>query len=255
MAEPTLLLDAALALVSALVFAQVGRASMRRRIQGDGRLAATLFGVWWNGLAAILLANAIMRVLAFAGVTDLNVFLTLMYVNALVLCVALWALLYYLVYLFTGNKELMVPISAFYVACYAFLMYFVTYQRPASVRIEPWEIGINFERELTGAPVVMLVLLIMLPPVLGAINYARLYRRVTDPTQKYRIGLISLTIIAWFGSALVAYTAGMGDQIWWSVGSRIVALAAAWLIYIAYRPPAWVRARYGIRAIDAPART
>lgn len=255
MAEPTLLLDAALALGSALVFAYVGRVSTRRRVEGDGRLAATLFGVWWNGLAAVLLTTALMRVIAFAGITDINVFMTLMYVNALVLCIALWALLYYLAYLFTGNKELIVPISAFYVACYGFLIYFVTYQRPVSVKIDAWEIGVTFERELAGAPLVMLVLLIMLPPVIGAINYARLYRRVTDPTQKYRIGLISLTIIAWFGSALVAFAAGLGDQIWWSVGSRITALAAAWLIYIAYRPPAWVRARYGIRAVDAPAGT
>lgn len=252
MAEPTLLIDATLAILSALVYTHVGRVTMRRRVTGDGRLATTLFGVWWHALAAVTGTNGLMRLLAFAGVTDLTVFTTLTYLNLLVLCLALWALLYYLVYLFTGNRELLLPISAFYVAYYGFLTYFITYQRPISVRVDAWDVGLEYEREVTGAPLVALVLLLIVPPVLGALGYARLFFGVQDATQKYRIGLVSMTIVAWFGSALVAYFAGIGDEIWWSIASRFVALAAAALIYAAYRPPAWVRARYGIRAVDDP---
>lgn len=253
MDEPTLILDAALALASAFVFGYVGRVSMRRRVEGDGRLAATLFGVWWYALAGVTATNALMRVLAYVDVADVSLFATLMYVNLFALCLALWALLYYLVYLFTGSKKILLPLSAFYFVYYGFLMWFVTYQHPVGVKVEPWEFAIRFEREIGGLPLVLVALLLLVPPVLGALNYARLYVRVSDPTQKYRIGLVSSTIVAWFGSALVAYASGIGDQIWWSLASRFVSLAAAWCIYLAYQPPAWVRERYGIRPVDEPA--
>lgn len=248
--EPTLLLDALFLLVTGTVYAAVGRVTIRRHVEGDGRLAARLFGVWWYGLAILQFTGAFLRTLVAFDLLVTTFYVTTTYVLLLVLCLALWALVYYLVYLFTGNRRLLGPITAFYVAYYAFLVYYVTLREPIGFETSAWSVQLTYARDVTGAPLILLMLLLMVPPILGALGYARLFLKVRDATQRYRIGLVSFSIAAWFGIALVAWITELSLQSWWQFASRGVSLAAAVLVYAAYRPPGWIRRRWGVEPVD-----
>lgn len=250
MAEATLLLDAVLLLAIGLVYGAVGRVTIRRHVEGDGKLAAKLFGFWWYALALLQAVSAGVRVLAYFDALPTAIYVTITYVTILVLCASLWALVYYLSYLFTGSRRLLGPITAFYVAYYAFLTYYITLREPIGVAIASWGVELEYAREIAGAPLALLVLLLVVPPILGALGYARLFTKVEDATQRYRIGLVSFSLAAWFGIVLFAWITELSEQPWWQFASRGVSLTAALLVYSAYRPPGWVRKRWGVQPID-----
>jgi uncharacterized membrane protein HdeD (DUF308 family) len=91
-----------------------------------------------------------------------------------------------------------------------------------------------------------LVILLFVPQILGGLAYFTLYFRVPEVTQKYRILLVSWSIIIWFLSPFVAFAGGLAQQDWWQVVSRLIGLAAALTILMAYLPPRWLKQRYGI---------
>ena len=82
--------------------------------------------------------------------------------------------------------------------------------------------------------------------IIGGLAYFTLYFRVSDVTQKYRILLVSWSIIIWFLSPYCARAGGLAEQDWWQLASRLIGLAAALTILMAYLPPRWLKQRYGI---------
>lgn len=252
MTTTTILLDAGLAAAIAAVYAYVGMTVGRRRVEGDARLASWSFVAWWYGLSVTTGIAAARNFLGAAGVLHLPIHLTLTQLSLLSLTVALGGLLYYLLYLFTGKRSLVWWVVGFYALFYLALDYFVAWLDPVAVTAGEWQVRYEYanEPESGSAPVVLFLLALVVPHILGAVAYARLWFRVDDPTQRYRIGLVSGTILAWFGSALLASFAGFSSLEWWPVASRFIGLFAALLIYFAYRPPMWLRARYGLRAVD-----
>jgi len=72
---------------------------------------------------------------------------------------------------------------------------------------------------------------------------------VPDVTQKYRILLVSWSIIIWFISPVATVLGGLGEQDWWQIASRLLGLTAALTILSAFLPPRWVKQRYGIVSI------
>lgn len=254
-APPTLLLSAFFALVSGALYAYVGHVVHRREVEGEAHLAARLFAMFWYLLGGITAVGASNSVLGWMGVTQPAVYITILHVTFLVIFVALWALLYYFVYLFLGSRKLLWPVTAFYVALYAWFLYLMASVGSATVLVDAWTVRLDYEHDLdpTSLPARLFGVLFILPPIVGAVAYARLFFKVEDLTQRYRIGMVAGTIIAWFSTSLLANVMQLGQAGWWQVTSRLVGVAAALAIYYAYRPPEWVRRRFGIRAIDEPA--
>ncbi|MHB1261420.1 MAG: hypothetical protein ACYC2H_06860 [Thermoplasmatota archaeon] len=58
------------------------------------------------------------------------------------------------------------------------------------------------------------------------------------------------SIIVWFGSGVVATGAQVSDQLSYQLFSRLIGIAGALVILMAYKPPRWIRTRYRIRSID-----
>src|SRR5258706_11619559 len=113
-ALPTLVFSGLFGCVAAGIYAYVGWRLRKRAVAtADGRLAWRLLRVWWFALAGTTLMNALMSLLGAAGWTSLPVFTVLTYVNLLMSCAALWGLLYYLVYLFTGSRRWLIPLTLF----------------------------------------------------------------------------------------------------------------------------------------------
>ena len=77
-----------------------------------------------------------------------------------------------------------------------------------------------------------------------------LFFRVTGITQKYRVFLVSWSIILWFLSPVVALAGGLSQQDWWELASRLIGVAAAATILMAYLPPRWLKQRYGIISLS-----
>jgi hypothetical protein len=175
---------------------------------------------------------------------------TATYINILVICLALWGLLYYLIYLFTGNRRSLAPLTLFYIIYYALLVYYITASIPESIDMERWRTTLAYRAPLTGPFFVILLVLLLLPQIIGGLAYFTLYFRVREATQKYRILLVSWSIIIWFLTPFLALAGGIAEQDWWQWVSRFIGLAAALTILMAYLPPNWVKQRYGVISLN-----
>ena len=249
--QPTLLFSAFFALLAAGIYTYVGWRLSRRVVPSSGaQLAWGSFTVWWYGLAATTSVSAFLSLLGAVGITNLPLFVTAMYINLLIICLALCGLLYYLIYLFMGNSRSLILLAIFYLVYYILLVYYITASNPTDVYIGRWNTELVFHSRLTGPFFVIILLLLLLPQIIGGLAYFTLYYRVTDTTQKYRILLVSWSIIIWFLSPLIARLGGLAEQDWWQLTSRFIGLAAALSILMAYLPPRWLKRRYGILSLN-----
>jgi hypothetical protein len=245
--QSTLLFSTLFALVAASIYAYVGWRLGKRIVSSwEGRIAWQSFIVWWYGLAATTLIGGLLNLFGAFGLTSLPLHITATHINLLMTCLALGGLLYYLLYLFTGNSRLLVPLTIIYIIYYVLLVYYITASVPESVNIDRWRTTLAFHTPITGPFFTMIILLLLLPQIIGGFAYFTLYFRMTDVTQKYRVLLVSCSIIIWFLSPLIAIVGGLAQNDWWQVASRLIGLAAALTILMAYLPPQWIKQRYGI---------
>jgi hypothetical protein len=252
MVTTTLALSALFAFAAASLYAYVGWRLSRRRVSAEARTASLLFTVWWYGLAGTTVLSGIQALAASLGSLDLPLAITSTYVSLLLICLALWGLLFYLVYVFTGSNRALWPLTALYIAYYMMLVYYVTAGRPNGIEVRRWGTALAYETPFQGLAVTIIIVLLLAPQILGALAYLTLYFRVKERTQRYRVALVSLSILVWFGSSFVASNAGLSSNDSWQVASKFIGLAAATTILFAYVPPAWIQRRYGIQAVDAP---
>lgn len=249
--QPTLLFSALFAMTAASIYGYVGwRLSKRVISSAEARLAWWAFTVWWYGLAITTLIGGFQNLFGVVGLTSLSLFVTAAYINILPACIALWGLLYYLIYLFTGNRRLLPPLAISYMIYYILLVYYTTASIPDRVEVGRWSATLINRAQLTGPFFVILAVLLFLPQIIGSIAYFTLYFRVTDVTQKYRILLVSGSIIVWFLSPYAALAGGLSQHDWWQLASRFLGLAAALTILTAYLPPRWLKQRYGIISLS-----
>jgi hypothetical protein len=250
MIQPTLLFGALLSILTASIYYYVGYVlSQRRASSDDSRMAWSMFIVWWYALAATTLSGAILSFLGALGIVGLPLFVTVTLVNLLATCVALFGLMYYLLYLFTGSRRLLVPLTLFYIAYYALLIYYVLARGPVSVSVDRWRAALVYENEATGLLFLVALLLLVFPQIIGSLAYFTLYFRIENPTQKYRVLLVSWSIIIWFLSAFLASISGLSEFDWWQVASRLIGLSAALMILFAYQPPLWIKQRFNVLSI------
>jgi uncharacterized membrane protein HdeD (DUF308 family) len=106
-----------------------------------------------------------------------------------------------------------------------------------------------YQSQLRGPIFSVALLLLLLPPIIGGLVYFMLYFQVKLATQRYRILLVSWSIILWFLSVLFVSVAGLSDESWWQVISRLIGLVAALAIMFAYQPPLWIKRRFGVSSL------
>ncbi len=250
MFQITHLISTLFSIASAAIYGYVAARLSQRTISDPGaRFAWQLFGLWWYCLAATTLLGGILHLLGAFNIVSLPLFVALTYVNILLICIALWGLLYYLVYLFTGSRRFLILLTIFYVLYYVLLVYYITASDPARVEITRWRTQLVYAHPLTGPFFTLALVLLVFPQILAALAYFTLFFRVREATQRYRILLVSWCVILWFGSAFAASAAGLSREDWWQIVSRLIGLGAAMGILFAYLPPAIIRRRFGIASI------
>lgn len=231
-----------------LVFVVVGLVVLRRPTSSEARAASVAFGLWWLGIGASVLANALKEACVAFAVHEtpaaVAALVAVEYASVAALVVAVGGLVYYLVYLFTGRRGALLPIAAFYAAYGLVALALVSNMEPSGVEPGKWFVQWAHERPQQGGGLLtLLVLLLLLPQIVGSGLYLSLRSRVAEPLARYRVTMVGSAILAWQGIQLVAPFLALGRFEWWQAGGRLVGLAAALVVLLAYLPPAAWRER------------
>jgi hypothetical protein len=245
--QSTLLLSTLFAAIAAIIYAYVGwRLNKRLISSAESKLAWQFFVLWWYGLAVTTLIGGFLNLLGAFGMTDLPVFVTATFINIQLSCVALLGLFYYLIYLFTGNSRWLPRLATMYFVFYVLILYQITASGPESVSVDRWSTTLSYRVPLTGPLITILIVWLFASQIFGGIAYFTIYFRVPDATQKYRILLVSWSIICWFITPFIGLAGGLQEQDWWQIVSRLIGLAATLMILMAYFPPGWLKERYSL---------
>jgi hypothetical protein len=255
---PNILPAITIYLISGGLYAFIGF-SLGRKTFSDAADAGAwrAFRYWWFGMAVNTVLNAVAILTLAAGVTALPLFVFFSVTSTLAASLALWGLLTYLLYVYTGNRARW--LSYFYIAFALFLFYSIYSFQPTGVTMGAWQTSIQYAHAPTGAfgfaYAVFFLLLIALPPVIGSIGMFTLYFRIKERSAKYRALLVPLGIFALFGLAylvplaLFPFGVRTGDLAWWPYTIRIVGVVALVIIYWAYFPPSFIQDRFKVRTV------
>lgn len=251
MPAATLALSAAGSFLTALLYLYIGHVLRGRPVSPEARLANGMFVLWWQALGALGMLGVGILMLYMADSLPLWLYRAYVTLVLLGLFVALWGLQFYLVYLYTGSRRSFVPLGIFYGLLFIATLALIEYiGSPERIVDNGWALETEPEVELGFAFGLGFTLLIIGPQLVAAIAYARLFSKTRDRTQRYRIALITGSIIVWFGSGLVATGAQVSDDLSYQLFSRLIGIAGALVILMAYKPPRWIRKRYAIRSIS-----
>lgn len=224
----------------------------KRKLDNEGdRLAWLAFRIWWIGLGLTTAFGSVRVLMVMAKVDSLDTYVWHGLLNTLVLCAALWGLLYYLLYLYTGSRRWALPIGVFYIFFYiGLVLYSLFVLQPQGVTLEGGVATVQYATEPTLVYSVILISLVIVPQLLATLAYFSLYFRLRDRVQKYRVLLVSISILVWFGSPFIAFGLGVSQLPWWMWVSRFITLAAVVVIYWAYYPPIFIQRRFGVESIS-----
>lgn len=252
MTTTTLTLAALGSLATALLYLYVGQVLRHRKVSEPARLANNMFVLWWQALGGIGLLGVGMQLLYMAGRLEIWMYQAYVTFALLVIFLALWGLQFYLVFLYTGSRRSFLMLGAFYGLMFVATLALIEYVGPPErITDNGWQLRTEPRADFGLAFSLGFAILLVGPALATAIAYARLYRKTDDRTQKYRIAMVTGAIIVWFGSSLVGSAAQLTTSLWWQLFSRIVGVAGAIVILMAYKPPRAVRERYGIEGIEA----
>jgi hypothetical protein len=259
------------------LFALVAYVVGRRQVSAEARGARNGFLLWWAGLAFLGLF-----VLAFDPKIGIDLYgygidfvLVVIYVILGGYFAMIAGLVYYLLYLYTGKRSLKWWVVGFYVLMFVYLVYYLQSLQP-TIGVRPdGQRFLDVADRPSGLDIRSLVLTagFVLPPIGAAVAYLALFFRVKDRTGKYRILLVSVAILLVFLFSLGSSLANLGSpeppstvdeqralersEDLRGVFSGLLSALAAGLVFLAFRPPGWVQAKYGIRStedrIESPA--
>lgn len=251
MPSSAIALAALLDVAVGVVFVYVAVHFLRRPVSAELRTPTRLFAVWWLGIAAstalgglsldgglLGLAAGLTSASALgAGATTAVVLLW-----TLAASVGLWGLLAHVVFLYSG-RAVHRWLGVTYVGVYALFAAAIVREAPTGVAENSIGIVVRYANPLEGVAVVALLLLLILPQLAGCVAYGTLAFRVRDAEVRYRVALVSSSLVLWLGLSLVAAVAGVATTPAWLVFERVLAAIVAVAVILAYDPPWRIRAR------------
>jgi hypothetical protein len=246
------LVRAAIAVAASLAFAFVGRAVGRRRTEGADRVAQQMFQFWWYGLALLTLNTPLTYAMDRFGVGGFETDYLLFQMVIVVLVAMVGALVYFLLYVYTGRPGVAWPIAIYNLVLLAWLEALLGWAQPNCCVGTPSPGGsenVLYVHQLQENPqTVWLGLALLGPIVVGAVAYFALFFRVEQRIQKFRVAVVAASLVLWIGSSLVASVTGLSRpdapsyQVW-QLASQLIGLTAATMILVAYNPPRFIRRR------------
>ena len=247
--DSELLVSGVASLVGMSIYSYLGWRLSHRAVGPATRVPALQFALFWVGLATFTAIGAVEDLVGAFQLPSLDLVVTAGYLQILILCVLLWCLVGYLLFLFLG-RGFLGPLAGFYAVLYVLLVYFITASHPVAVVHSAGQVGVQYASALSGPVIGALLVLLIAPEFLGAIGYFTLFFRTRDPTIRYRIALVSWSLILWFGLGVTNVGALLGGGVAAELLARSLGVIAAVVILLAYFPPAAIRARFRVTRID-----
>lgn len=241
----TLAVNALFFLAIAVLFLYVGRIVQARPLEESSTRAGRLFALWWYALGTLALVQGSASVFGAAGIDDPLPYILIIHVGNLIQVVALWSLLYYVLFVYTGRQGFFWPLAAFYGLVAAGLVYYVQNvlaEQDPSVLITAWDARLDFDLSRAD-PILQLLLAALILPQLGAlVAYFTIVFGAAGREQRYRVLLISTSLFVWLASSYVASATTSISESFWVVAGRVLAMIAGLMVIAAFRPPSSVRA-------------
>lgn len=248
-------MQGAFALAGAALYAWVARLVHHRNLSEETRAANLLFVTWWASFSLMYGLSGAYQVAAGLGYLDLALSIVFIDVVLVLVCIALWGLLGYLVYLYTGARRWFVPLGAGYALFAVALLYMVAWMDPVGFKDGGFGVQLRYANQPAPAVGLTVGLLLAGPIVLATVMYGTLYFRVRSPEPRYRIALVASAFLVWFGwstvSTVLRLSQRFPDSFALYAWNQAIAMLVPLVVVMAFRPPAWVRARLARRAADA----
>lgn len=245
-ADVGLVVRSLVGLATGALYFIVGRLILRREVAASERAANRLFATWWIALAILYGAVASSNLASAFGVRDLIVAVALLEALLVLICVALWGLMGFLLYVYTGTNRWLTALAVFYGLLAVGFLWLIEWMSPTGFK-EPTGTDLAFENQLGDSGSIVVGLLFSVPIFAGALAYASLAFRVRGPAPRYRIGMVAGAFLVQFGWSIVSATLGLArkypDSVALLVVQQAIAIAVPIFVILAYRPPAWIRHR------------
>jgi hypothetical protein len=229
--------------LTAGMLAYVSALTWKRKVAPTERGAMRAFAVWWAAAAAVLFLTIARTALAMLGVQDLAPYVAMRYALAAPLAIAVWGLLYYLLYLYTGTRRVLWPLTAAYVGVFAYFLWYFSQGGAPTLQTTDWDVRLVSEPSPGPQAASAFGLVFGLPVIVATLAYGSLFFRVKERTQRWRIGMVSLGFLQLFGMVVVGFLAGWNKRDWYPLTYQLPALAASVMFLLAYHPPEALRAR------------
>lgn len=244
MAEPSQQIILIIKTLTVVLFWAVAAIFLGRKVRPEYKRPTVMFGLWWL-IGGLLIATGIVStILAEYGI---YVRIPTAYVTWALLPFALFCLLYYTLFLFTGREKWMIPLAVFYGAIIIALLVIGTVSGPYFDE----ETGkVEYVRSsLASYAGLISVVAVALPQIFVCIALYVLYFKLDQPTQKYRIFMIATGIFIWVFSSMIASIFNLSTIPMWPVIGSFTVMLAGLTAYLAYKPPAFIKKR-GVISID-----
>lgn len=202
-----------------------------RGATGNDRSAVNGFVAWWSGMSLYMGITGSLAIAASVGMYSMEV----LYVSRLVVIplvtIGAGGLTYYVLYLFTGRDGTKFLVGGYYAIVGAIYLTAGFLTRPTSVRVTDW--SVELVPRIAGLDIIFLVFGI--PAIGSAIAYLTLAFRPVERMQRYRIALVSSSILAWVVTGLLSELSQ--DPFLVFIGITFFGLVTALAVFFAYRPP------------------
>ncbi|HUR68361.1 MAG TPA: hypothetical protein VM370_03885 [Candidatus Thermoplasmatota archaeon] len=193
-----LVLSGAITLLVGFAFLPlVAQFARRPSTDATGRRAMRLYAFWWGCLAFNHAASGVVYTAAGLGWTSLESQVTLAVLNRVVLCASLVGLMTYVLYVATG-RDLWKPLAIVYVCYLAITLLLFFASRPDEVLVLGWRTVAQPSVPTPRWGDLLAIVVIVLPPLVGGILFARAARRAATRTARVRGAVVGYMLMAWW---------------------------------------------------------
>lgn len=241
--------------IAAVTYLLVAIVQGRRRVSSEGRMARNGFVFWWGGLALLGIYGVISALFLDPESFTLTGYRVLLYTFIPIIFIALAGLVYYLLYLYTGKRDLYKVVAIAYALLTVAFVLFVELQDPfVGPDPDTGEIGLQYEAEAPAWAGLLFSIVLVLPPFASAVAYVALLFQTKDRTVRYRILMVGGGIALWMGFSLLGslgrFASGVEEQSFISqLVGQLLGLLSAVMVLLAYYPPPALRRALELRPV------
>lgn len=224
----------------------VGARLLRRQQLPRHRAAGRALALAFLAGGVYVAVGAIVGAVVLVGGDASAIVLTAAWASAGLGLVTVGGLVAYLAHLLTGSPRAVPLVSAIYAAQLVAIVALLLALEPVGAYTTGWTIRFAFAHADASANPI-LASAVLAPAAVASVAYLALLPRTQDATARWRIALVGGGFALWLAAALAGRLAH-GDPPALGASRAASAIAGAAAV-LAYSPPAFARARWGVRAL------